>query len=241
MSAVAAACCHDHALPPPTHRLLRQLFPSAAALSAVLPSPDGFGMAVVPLLVQQRQPDGGRTGAPCPAGAAGPTLAHPLAGGGLLSFYLAAKPPLAEQHLMRAFAAQLSARMQPRWPSSGCSLKVRTPPAAAAGLPDLVVCRGVVCGPQTRRCAAGAVCTACGRAARQPSPLLPAGLNPTPPPPFSTTAGAIIGAGRCQPRRARYRGAGAGAGGRHASRLLLDVLLSITLGRYRTPVSHFQG
>ena len=122
----AAARC---ALPPslPTCLMLGQLFPSAAGISACVPSADGLGVACADLLPRA-------CAARCPAGCAPHCgkqcgkLVEPLPGGGLLAFALAHPPSEVERSLMEAFAAALSDQLRPRGaaagkvrPAGGCS------------------------------------------------------------------------------------------------------------------------
>lgn len=102
MEEVAAAA--RYASPPslPTCALLSQLFPSAAGLSACVPSADGLGYACADLLL------------PSACGQQCAKLVEPLPCGGLLSFALAHPPAEMERQLMRAFAAELSDRLRPR-------------------------------------------------------------------------------------------------------------------------------
>lgn len=98
--AAAARCASPPSLP--TCALLSQLFPSAAAVSACVPSADGLGYACADLLL------------PSAFGQQCAKLVEPLPCGGLLSFALAHPPAEMERQLMRAFAAELSDRLRPR-------------------------------------------------------------------------------------------------------------------------------
>lgn len=111
MGTVCAAARSSEALPQRTRQLLQQLFPSADAITATVPSADGLGMSVVTLM-QPAPPSSPRGAAEPPLHpAAAQQVAQPLAAGGVLSFGLTAQPPAAEQRLMAAFAAELSSRL----------------------------------------------------------------------------------------------------------------------------------
>jgi hypothetical protein len=112
MGTVCAAARSSEVLPQRTRQLLQQLFPSAYAITATVPSADGLGMSVVTLM--QPAPLSSPRGAaaqPQLHPAAAQQVAQPLAAGGVLSFGLTAQPPAAEQRLMAAFAAELSSRL----------------------------------------------------------------------------------------------------------------------------------
>lgn len=116
MGSVCAAAMGGQALPPRTLHLLQQLFPSASAISATVPSADGLGMAVVTLMQppappQPRRGRGGIPAVPHHHPTAQQQLAQPLAAGGVLSFGLSTQPPAAELQLMQAFADELSSRL----------------------------------------------------------------------------------------------------------------------------------
>lgn len=121
MGSVCVAARHGAALPQSTRQLLQQLFPSARAISATVPSADGLGMAVVTLMQPQPGQRSSRDAAalpPLPPTAAR-HVAQPLPAGGSLSFGLAVHPPAIERQLMEAFAAELGSRL------NGGSLEVR--------------------------------------------------------------------------------------------------------------------
>ena len=112
--AAAARCASPPSLP--TCALLAQLFPSAAGVSACVPSADGLGYACTDLLPRACTPG-------CPAGCCAKQgeagkqcgkLVEPLPGGGLLAFALAQPPAEVERALMRAFAAALSDHLRPK-------------------------------------------------------------------------------------------------------------------------------
>lgn len=126
MGSVCAAAMGGQALPPRTLHLLQQLFPSASAISATVPSADGLGMAVVTLMQppappQPRRGRGGIPAVPHHHPTAQQQLAQPLAAGGVLSFGLSTQPPAAELQLMQAFADELSSRLD-----GGARKKVRS-------------------------------------------------------------------------------------------------------------------
>lgn len=112
--AAAARCASPPSLP--TCELLAQLFPSAAGVSACVPSADGLGYACADLLPRACTPG-------CPAGCCAKQgeagkqcgkLVEPLPGGGLLAFALAQPPAEVERALMRAFAAALADHLHPK-------------------------------------------------------------------------------------------------------------------------------
>ena len=88
-----------------TAALLRGLFPSAAGLSACVPSADGLGYTVATLLPPP---------SPHQQAAELAELLQPLACGGQLAFTLAGAPGGAERQIMAAFAASLSDRLAVR-------------------------------------------------------------------------------------------------------------------------------
>ncbi|KAI3427392.1 hypothetical protein D9Q98_010307 [Chlorella vulgaris] len=127
MGSVCVAARHGAALPQSTRQLLQQLFPSARAISATVPSADGLGMAVVTLMQPQpgqRSSRDASTLPPLPPTAAR-QVAQPLPAGGSLSFGLAVHPPAIERQLMEAFAAELGSRL------TGGSLEAGTHPLLA--------------------------------------------------------------------------------------------------------------
>ena len=117
MAAVASAARGGQPLCDGNLQLLQLLFPSAAGITATLPSADGLGVAVVPLLAQQPAvAPAGAGGAATPKAAPAAKLTQPLPAGGVLTFSLAAAHlPAAEQQLMQAFATELCSRLQPHW------------------------------------------------------------------------------------------------------------------------------
>lgn len=129
--AAAARCASPPSLP--TCLMLEQLFPSAAGISACVPSADGLGVACVDLLPRA-------CAARCPAGCAPHgcgkqcgKLVEPLPGGGLLAFALAHPPSEVERSLMEAFAAALSDQLRPRGTATGKVRTARTAPGFEAG------------------------------------------------------------------------------------------------------------